>query len=85
MKMLILLINNNITLKNKAQLCEMGGSFLPDRVGHFYPQSTFLWLTYENPWKNHVNELHREQKVSIIVEEGWPIILMLLTFILIEN
>jgi len=42
MKMLILLISNNITLKNKAQQCEMGGSFLPDRVGHFYPQSTFL-------------------------------------------
>jgi len=29
MKMLILLISNNITLKNKAQQCEMGGSFLP--------------------------------------------------------
>ena len=85
MKMLILLINNNITRKNKVQQCEMGGSFLPDRVGHFYPQSRFLWLTYENPWKNHVNELLREQKVSIIVEKGWTIIWMLFTFILIEN
>ena len=60
MKMLILLISNNITLKNKAQQCEMGGSFLPDRVGHFYPQPTFLWLTYEIPCKNRVNGLFTE-------------------------
>ena len=46
MKMLILLKNNNIPLKNKTQQCEMGGSFLPDRVGHFYPQSTFLQLSH---------------------------------------
>ena len=85
MTMIILLKNNNIPLKNKTQQCKKGGSLLPDRVGHFYPQSRFFWLTYENPWKNYVNELFREQKVSIIVEEGWTIILMLFTFILIEN
>jgi len=85
MKMFTLLKNNNIPLKNKTQQCKKGGSLLPDRVGHFYPQSRFLWLTYENPWKNHVNELLMEQKVSIIIEKVWTIILMLLTFILIEN
>ena len=85
MKMFTLLKNNNIPLKNKTQQCKKGGSLLPDRVGHFYPQSRFIWLTYENPCKNHVNELRREQKVSIIVEEGWTIILMLFTSILIDN
>jgi len=85
MKMFTLLKNDNIKLKNKTQQCKKGGSLLPDRVGHFYPQSRFLWLTYENPWKNHVNGLFTEQKVSIIVEEGWTIILMLFIFNLIAN
>ena len=33
MKMLILLVSNNIALQNKAQQCKMGGSFLANSLG----------------------------------------------------